>query len=55
MNPLLAAAAFNLLKHTRIECMNLLKPPRTPALNMKVFKRKCHGLPLLNPRNTLFS
>jgi IS5 family transposase len=55
INPLLSAAAFNLLKYARINYNNLVRHPRPLTLTLHPKKEKYHGLPLWRPKiNPLF-
>lgn len=53
INPLLAGAAFNLLKYARLDYNKRHKPPKTLASRLAC-KNKYHGLPLWKPKPTLF-
>jgi IS5 family transposase len=46
INPLYAAAAFNLLKFARLEYSNLLKPPKSLAIRLPQRKNKFTDLPI---------
>ncbi|MDR2197906.1 MAG: hypothetical protein LBR53_00320, partial [Deltaproteobacteria bacterium] len=54
INPLLAAAAFNLLKYTRVEYDHLNKPTDSLAKRRRFRKNKYRGLPLWRIENPLF-
>jgi hypothetical protein len=54
INPLFAAAAFNLLKYARIEYARLHKPPKSLIHHMPQRRMKFTGLPLWKVDNPLF-
>jgi hypothetical protein len=55
LNLPLSAAVFSLLKHARIKCAHPHKHLSSLALSRHAkLKRKCHGLPIMNPSYKLF-
>jgi IS5 family transposase len=54
MNPLLSAAAFNLLKFAKVEYEHLHRPPKTLAVRLKPRRKKLNGLPIWREDNPLF-
>jgi IS5 family transposase len=55
INPLLAGAAFNLLKYARTDYNRLVRHPRSLTITLRPKKNKYHGLPLWRPPvNPLF-